>query len=241
MVQLKYFGDDRDYFKYDLITTLVRNTSLRHYVFVPMLTEHRHDNEGNQAPKPRIGKRGELLSFIKSCNGKSLAHWERWLAPHVESYRTIEPVDRTIFCNDTRENYWNRTQHLLEQRETLVFLDPDTGLQLGRKSRIRERDWPKYILDKELGNLIESLHPTSALLVYQHLPRNMHWHATTVDKKIACTKECFGLHVSAYREGDLAFIAMTKSERVRKEVDGVFADYHQRSDHRFKSLHCGQQ
>lgn len=47
MVQLKYFGDDRDYFKYDLITSLVSDTTLRHYVFVPMLTEHRHDNEGN--------------------------------------------------------------------------------------------------------------------------------------------------------------------------------------------------
>jgi hypothetical protein len=238
MVQLKYFGDDRDYFKYDLITTLVSDTSLRHYVFVPMLTEHRQDNEGNQVPKPRIGKRGELLNFIKSCNGKSLAHWERWLAPHVASYRAIDPVDRTIFSNDTRDNYWSQVQPLLKQKETLIFLDPDTGLQLGRKSAIHERDWPKYILDNELGHLIENLHPTSALLVYQHLPRNMHWHVATVDKKIARTRERFGLYASAYREGDLAFIAMTKSERVRTELDEVFADYHQRSDHRFKSLHC---
>lgn len=38
MVQLKYFGDSRDYFKYDLITTLVQHTSLDNYLFVPMLT-----------------------------------------------------------------------------------------------------------------------------------------------------------------------------------------------------------
>lgn len=238
MVQLKYFGDDRDYFKYDLITSLVSDTSLRHYAFVPMLTEHRHDNEGNQPPKSRKGKRGELLHFIQGCKYKSLVHWERWLMPYVASYRTIEPVDRTIFSNGTRASYWRRVQPLLKQEETLVFLDPDTGLQLGRKSPIHERDWPKYILDKELGHLTESLHPTSVLMVYQHLPRNMHWHVATVDNKIARTKEHFGLHVSAYREGDLAFIAMTKSDRVRHEVDQVFTAYHQTSEHQYKSLHC---
>ncbi len=237
MVQLKYFGDDRDYFKYDLITSLVSDTTLRHYVFVPMLTEHRHDNEGNRVPKPRVGKRGELLNFITRRKSKSLSHWELWLAPHVESYRAIDPVDRAIFSNDTRERYWRQVQPLLKQKETLVFLDPDTGLQLGRKSRIHERDWPKYILDKELKHLIENLHPDSALLVYQHLPRNMHMHMATVDNKINLAKERFNLYASAYREGDLAFIAMSKSARVHQDINQVFSAYLQCSGHLQKSLH----
>lgn len=135
MVQLKYFGDDRDYFKYDLITAIITSTSLRHYVFVPMLTEHRHDNEGNKPPKALGGKRTDLLHFIGRCQNKSLSHWERWLAPHAASYGTVEPVDKTIFSNETRPSYWPKFHSLVEQANTLVFLDPDTGLQLGRKSQ----------------------------------------------------------------------------------------------------------
>ena len=140
MVQLKYFGDDRDYFKYDLITNIVTETSLRHYVFVPMLTEHRHDNEGKKSPRVRVGKRKDLLNFINKCQTKSLAHWERWLAPHLASYRTLGPVDKKIFSNETRARYWPKFHTLIEQKNTLVFLDPDTGLQLGRKTKIKEKD-----------------------------------------------------------------------------------------------------
>lgn len=237
MVQLKYFGDDRDYFKYDLITAVVSSTSLRHYAFVPMLTEHRHDNEGNRLPKVRRGKRVDLLDFIGDCETKSLAHWERWLAPHVVSYRTLEPADSTIYSNETRESYWLRFQHFLEQPSTLVFMDPDTGLQLGRKTKIRERDWPKYVLDEDLGKLVERLHSSSALMVYQHLPRNMHWHWKTIENKMSCLHEQFKLKASAYREGDLAFIAITKKEQVHQEIDRVFASYHAASDHPHRSCH----
>lgn len=237
MVQLKYFGDDRDYFKYDLITDIVTRTSLRHYVFVPMLTEHRHDNEGKKLPRARAGKSADLLDFIGRCQNKSLAHWERWLAAHVASYRTVEPADRTVFSNSTRASYWPRFNPFLEHPNTLVFLDPDTGLQLGRKTKIHEQDWPKYVLDQELGQLIERLHPSSALLVYQHLPRNMHRHRETLGRKMSCVSERFGLKASAYREGDLAFIAITKNDRVRHEIDRAFADYHLASDHPHKSLH----
>ena len=44
MVQLKYFGDSRDYFKYDLMTSILEEMMLESYVFIPMLTNHRDDN-----------------------------------------------------------------------------------------------------------------------------------------------------------------------------------------------------
>lgn len=239
MVQLKYFGDDRDYFKYDLITAIITSTSLRHYVFVPMLTEHRDDNEGNKLPKAFGGKRTDLLHFIGRCQYKSLSHWKRWLAPHVESYRTVEPVDKTVFSNETRPNYWPKFHSLVKQANTLVFLDPDTGLQLGRKTKIRKQDWPKYILDEDLVSLVGKLHPSSVLLVYQHLPRNMHTHRETLETKITMAQKLCGVKVSAYREGDLAFVAISKRQQIQNEIDHVFSEYHEASNHRHKSLHCG--
>ncbi len=102
MVQAKYFGDIRDYFKYDLITSLVMEvSSFRKYVFIPMLTPPREDNQGNKEIPRDIGnKRPKLQSFIQGCQGKSLRHWETWLAKYVNNYRTIEPVDETYFYND---------------------------------------------------------------------------------------------------------------------------------------------
>lgn len=99
MVQHKYFGDSRDYFKYDLIKTVLENAALRHYVFIPMLTEHRDDAEGKVSPKDRGDKSPELLHFIRSCDGKSLKHWRSWVARYAESYSTVEPVDETYFSD----------------------------------------------------------------------------------------------------------------------------------------------
>lgn len=43
MVQLKYFGDSRDYFKYDLLASVLEEMNFGSYVFIPMLTNHRDD------------------------------------------------------------------------------------------------------------------------------------------------------------------------------------------------------
>jgi hypothetical protein len=72
MVQLKYFGDSRDFFKYDLIKAVFERSSLCHYVFVPMLTEHRHDNEGKNPPRNRGDKSNDLFAFITLHSTRAL-------------------------------------------------------------------------------------------------------------------------------------------------------------------------
>lgn len=104
MVQLKYFGDGRDYFKYDLIKNVFEKTTLRHYVFVPMLTGHREDNEGKVAPNNRGDKPQELLDFMASCQNKSLKHWQSWILNYARSYATAEPVDLTFFSGERRKS-----------------------------------------------------------------------------------------------------------------------------------------
>jgi len=80
MVQLKYFGDDRDFFKYDLITFILKKSSLSNYVFIPMLTEHRNDNEGQKSSADKNDRSPELLQFMRGCPSKSLRHWENWIS-----------------------------------------------------------------------------------------------------------------------------------------------------------------
>src|SRR5262245_11178991 len=119
MVQLKYFGDSRDFFKYDLIKTVLERTRLREYIFIPMLTSHRDDNEGKKIPRNDGCKSESLFKFILSCNSKSLKHWETWLKIHIDSYNTLEPVDQIFFLDETREAYWKIFESMLSHENAL--------------------------------------------------------------------------------------------------------------------------
>ncbi len=238
MVQLKYFGDNRDFFKYDLITSIVRASSLSNYVFVTMLTEHRFDNEGNIAPRNTCGKSEELLSFITGCKSKSLTHWENWLSPLVTSYETIKPPDTTFFSDNTREQYWERFEPLLGKENALVFIDPDTGLETGNPSYLKKMGREKYILNEEIKFLYNHLASSSVLMVYQHLPKNKNIHHEAVRKKLSQLQSASGgTFVCAYREDDLAFLFIAKDQRLFNELRNILNDYHDKSQHKLKSLH----
>ncbi|WP_028319536.1 hypothetical protein [Desulfobulbus elongatus] len=238
MVQLKYFGDSRDYFKYDLITHLLKSGVVSNYAFVPMLTNHRVDGEGNKTPKHIEGKSTELLSFIDRCGSKSLEHWEAWLKPLVGSYVTVQPVNEVFFVDSTRNKYWESFDAVLRTRNSLIFVDPDTGLETGKPSYLRKMGREKYILNDELAKLSQSLDDSSVLMIYQHLPNNKHIYEESVNKKIKQAIEASNCSsVLAYREDDLAFLFVVKSEAILSDLCRQLEDYHETSGHVYKSMH----
>jgi len=237
MVQLKYFGDSRDYFKYDLITSIFEANLLKSYTFIPMLTYHRDDNEGRRRPVRTGDKSLELYEFIMNCNGKCLNHWKRWLTPYVLFYQTIEPADETFFRDESRANYWQRFKRLIETDKTLVFLDPDTGLQTGTGSYRNRMGPEKYILNDELKDIFKMLRLDSLIMVYQHLPNNKHIHSEATRKKIDQVQSiCCGAFTCAYREDDLAFIFVAKSKQVFSRLQHFLSAYHERSQNRYKEI-----
>lgn len=238
MVQLKYFGDSRDYFKYDLITHLLKNRIISNYAFVPMLTNHRVDTEGNKKPKHIKGKSTELLSFINKCDSKDLEFWEIWLNPHIESYVTIQPLNDTFFEDETRSRYWELFESVLTTKNALVFIDPDTGLETGTPSYLKNKGREKYILNKELTRINQLLDDSSILMIYQHLPNNKHIHEESVNKKIKQAIEATGCSsVLAYREDDLAFLFIAKNKAVFSTLCNLLESYHENSGHVYKSIH----
>lgn len=238
MVQLKYFGDSRDFFKYDLITAILAEMKIDNYVFIPMLTNHRLDNEGNKTSKMIDGKSKALLSFIESCDSESLSHWEQWIRKHTKNYRTIEPVDEIMFDDSTRDAYWTSFSDYLKERNALIFLDPDTGLESGGQSYLQKMGREKYILNHETDLLYRHLNPSSILMIYQHLPNNKHIHEKSVDKKIAQLQTASGsTFVCAYREDDLAFLFAAKNDVVFHKLCKVLSAYHNKSHHKYKSKH----
>ncbi len=207
MVQLKYFGDSRDYFKYDLITHVLSNDLVSSYAFVPMLTSHRDDSEGNKTPNHIKGKSKKLLSFIQNCSSKDLEHWKEWLTPFVDKYITAHPVNEKFFKDDNRKKYWESLTNIINAENALVFVDPDTGLETGTPTYLKEMGREKYILNGELRDLYNVLDDSSVLMIYQHLSYDKHKHEDDVNKKInqaIKASEC--PYVMAYREDDLAFL-----------------------------------
>lgn len=238
MVQLKYFGDIRDYFKYDLMTSILADMKIGNYVFVPMLTNHRIDNEGNKRPRMDGGKSAPLLSFIGDCGSKSLNHWENWLNQYVENYKTVEPVNETFFEDDSRDGYWVSFSEHLKEKKALIFLDPDTGLESGTNSYLRKMGREKYILNHEIEMLHNHLDPSSVLMIYQHLPNNKHIHEQAVSKKIIQLRAS-NEHslVCGYREDDLVFLFMSKDATLFTHLCSILTNYHAKSEHKYKSLH----
>lgn len=238
MVQLKYFGDSRDYFKYDLIAFLLDNGSLQNYAFIPMLTSNRIDKEGNKKSKYIDGKSKKLLEFINRSNSKDLGHWEKFLKPYVVQYKTIHPINKTFFSDATREAYWSKFEAISKTANALVFIDPDTGLETGKPAYLKKQGREKYIMNNELAGLFNNLDNGSVLMIYQHLPNNKHKHKEAVSKKIIqaeATTNC--PYIEAYREDDLAFIFLIKSDVMHKSINKLLDIYHQQSGHKYKSIH----
>jgi hypothetical protein len=238
VVQLKYFGDSRDFFKYDLVRAIFEGSRLRKYVFVPMLTEHREDNEGKKPPRNHGDKLDSLLGFINGCNCKSLKNWESWVNRYADSYTTLEPVDEIIFSDQTRELYWKRFERILGQENALIFVDPDTGLETGSPSYLRKAGKQKYLLNYELKVLMDAMDGSSAIMLYQHLSRDKRRHEASVAEKLKQVRRVdASVCVCAYREEDLAFLFIAKSKELHAEISRLIENYHASSVHQYKSLH----
>jgi len=226
MVQLKYCGDDRDYFKYDLISFVLKNGDFKQYGFVPMLTEHRHDNEGNIAPKSSACKSKDLLNFIATHSNRDLNNWELWLNNYISTYNSIQPINTDYFNGGNRIGYWEKYKKIISAEKSLVFFDPDTGIQAGRKSRIEPEHKEKYILNTEIGAIISKLSASSVFVIYQHLQRNSKKHEQDIKSKCdELAKIDSTLNISVYREKDLAFLFIARGVKIR----GILNAYRQKS------------
>jgi hypothetical protein len=124
-------------------------------------------------------------------------------------------------------------------RKALVFVDPDTGLQTGNLSYRRRIGPEKYILDSELSALFGWLGTESILMIYQHLPRDKRRHDGATEKKQRQAQSvCNNELTYAYREDDLAFVFVTKSKEVFKQLQHFLINYHEKNMFKLNILKC---
>ncbi len=167
----QYFGDNRDLFKYDLIFQIVKRGLVSHFIFIPMLTP---DVSGDKTTKREGEQRNRCKSKAGRENNNLRIFLDKFQDKEKRDIRELvgffkeQGIEMTIhqhsFCHEEREAYFREAERKLSPK-SLIFVDPDIGLQVKRT-----RD--KHIKYCEVKNLYDRMDTSSILMIYQHFPRN---------------------------------------------------------------------
>jgi len=173
-VKNQYFGDNRDLFKYDLILRVVKEIdSINHFTFIPMLTSDvsddkstKRDGEKRNRRNAKAGtKKSGLMNFLDGFEDKSKRDIK-----HLKNFFEKQGIEVTIYCgknkhfsHEYRGEYFKGIESELLSK-SLIFVNPDNGLQIGRT---RE----KHIRYEEVRDLYKHMDKGSILMIYQHYPR----------------------------------------------------------------------
>lgn len=162
----QYFGDRRDFFKYDLVLTFIEKIdSLRTFTFTPMLTENDVTKEGNVTQYDG-SRRKDLEAHLRNCLQTS-SRDIRNLRSFMSSQDGVDckPYkDAEYFSHASRKEYFDGIDSSF-LHNAVILIDPDTGFEVKnmnqRKRYLRFSDL-KQVFDRAENSLV---------VVHQHIPR----------------------------------------------------------------------
>lgn len=177
----QYFGDARDYLKYQLLEELLaRVPRLKQLVCVWMLTPPDNSGQGGVqfVANPHSPQLAAFLQRHLSIGDRRVRHMREYFAARGISY--VPWGDQPpYFTNATRAMYFSSLPDET-LRGALVFLDPDNGLATGRLTA-------KHVSFEELVALRDRMDADSLTVFYQHSQRRRdfwEWMATTIRERL---------------------------------------------------------
>lgn len=223
-----FFGDARDLFKFDLVRHIMKAfPDLTAFTFVPMLTDEKPVSGMRQARTKDLGlaqKKGragtqnrdlmealgriqEIQDDLEYFNGiRSYFRRENILA---------DVLHQDTFSHEHRENYFRRVLEKLPA-SSLIFLDPDTGLEVKNPTR-------RHLLYEEVRRLFEHMDHQSILMIYQHLPR--------VTREGYIRKRCSELAALTHTQpqtitdNEIVFFILTKNPQHTTRLCAALGEY----------------
>ena len=165
----QFFGDRRDFFKYDLLLQLLDGVPFKHgLTLIPMLTPDDKSNDGRLVRYGCGGRRQDLYDFLRRSVEEGARDIRRLRLLFETVRHPYMPYrDDSYFTHQHREGYFAAIPAVYLKR-ALVFLDPDNGLEVPSMSPANAH---KYVRYEEVSSLVSRMDDTSVLVVYQHLPR----------------------------------------------------------------------
>ena len=217
-MKLQYLGDRRDFYKYDLLVELGR--SLRPpggLTVIPMLTAGDDTGEGNLRRYRRRHRDPELHAFVQSLQRNDPGEIKR-VAEFLTAHAAPTHFMPEGYLQATARGDYFAAICAQNLKDSLVFLDPDTGLEVDSKRNER------YLHYAELRDLAARASGDSVFVVYQHKHRMQPQQffdllrARLLGRSgIAC--------VAMVDMGDIAFLVTALAPDRFEQVCGVLTSY----------------
>lgn len=171
----QYFADRRDLLKYSLFEwALSESLGFRHVSFVVMLTgpDGRGDGGKTSYESGCFGASAKLVTHLKGClaaRRRDVRELRSYFAGRNVAGQTVgyrPHGDEALFTHAARKTYFESIPKD-DLDDSLVFLDPDNGLQV---KSMRRGNGEKYLLFAEVAELLRRMGARSLLAIYQHIP-----------------------------------------------------------------------
>lgn len=230
----RYLGDVRDLFKYDLIQRILEGIkSLQGFTFIPMLTEYDPESKG-----------GNKRDFNKAKEDGRPGTKNEKLIESLKSYKDIEGDKRNfteikkhfqscgfevLIYKERGNKYFTNNKRMRDEyfehipvgllRKSLVFVDPDIGLQIKNSTE-------KHLLYSKVKFLYDHMDEDSLLMIYQQFPqaRRTHRKYLPAGRLIALEKQ-IGDSPFYISDNEIFFLFLTKRDELESQLKGIADRY----------------
>jgi hypothetical protein len=219
----KYFGDTKDLFKYDLITSLIKGFkgSIDRIVIVPMLTKYDPDFKGN----PGCRNTDLIACFRRLRRTEEVDHYYDELKSYIKELKTdinkkkvrIRIEKSEIFSKQKRDQYFQSIYENFPD-SSLIFIDPDTGI---KEKSVTE----KHLAFSELKTFYDHLDNESILMVYQHYQRRKPPAPDEPKRKFKDVAILTGTSPIIIADNTVMFLFLTKNPELYESLTRILRNY----------------
>lgn len=232
----QYFGDRKDYVKFDLMLSVCEEGGIRKFTYVPMLSPSDDTGNGNDI-RYRFVRRRDLFDFLQAQvreNRRQVRHLRDFMGSQddIEYHPYLDMPyaddERCRHAGNKRRGYFRQIPSEA-MTEALIFLDPDTGIE---REQMPLED--EYVLYSDLGDLCERMSENSALAVFQ-------WA-----NQFVCSNEYFrdiaqrilnrcpsATYIDWIAKCPVGYILISKGTEMQARIAEVLAGHHERWDKDF--------
>ena len=212
----QFFGDRHDLFKYDLIFTNMDRMryDLSSFTFIPMLTKNRLPKTNDIAGADNHQLR-EVFNTLFG-DGAALGYFEGIRHYFISGGFRIKIFDEP-FSHSHRKEYFDNVR-VQFPTNSLIFLDPDTGLK-------EDGTQEKHLRYTELTDLYKELDPSSILMVYQHHNRYRTKDQNFSESIADNVEQNIGERPVYIDNNSIMFLFLAKNTQLQEKLEGILNDY----------------
>ena len=227
-MNLKYSGDTRDLFKFDLVRQLMKSIpEFKSFTFVPMITEDERRTKQKKSSKLDLGaaarkglagtKNRDLMTHLGRLQEieDDLEYFSGIHSYFRQENIMVEVLHKDRFSHENRVNYFQR---LFEKfpSHSLILLDPDVGLEIKNPTQ-------RHLLFDEVSAIYDRMDSSSVLMIYQHIPRVI--RKGYIGKRCKELAEVCGSMPETITDNEIVFFLLTKDKTVRTKLCTELGEY----------------